>query len=285
MRARRLVYLIAPSVVVSACSLTSLEGFSGGTPPDGTPNRPGDGGPEIDAPAADTSTTPPPTTGYRATVLTDRPVAYWRFEETAGTTFKDEIGGLQAIATGSCAPGSVSTAGLSGLGLAFDGASCRLDLGRAFAFDGTAPFTIEVWIRHTGVNQYQHLFTHQTRDGANPIQGYALLLDPSGRAYIERVVDRAIFATAQVRVPPSTFAHVVGVYDGGQLLLYINGALRETTDDARPLITTSARTIVGENSTSMGWFAGTMDELAIYDRALPAETISAHHALGISTTQ
>ena len=72
----------------------------------------------------------------------------------------------------------------------------------------------------------------------------------------------------------------MAAYDGAQMLVYVDGTLRESRVNNASLVPVSAHAIVGENSTGKGWFQGTMDELAIYDRALPAETIAAHHALG-----
>ncbi len=75
-------------------------------------------------------------------------------------------------------------------------------------------------------------------------------------------------------VPLDTFTYVAVTFDETRLKMYRNG----TESDSEPAIASMPDTdvplVVGEG------FAGTLDELAIYEKALPADRIAAHYRAG-----
>ena len=77
------------------------------------------------------------------------------------------------------------------------------------------------------------------------------------------------------------YTHIAVTFDGSTVRLYFDGAQVGTTtsvtvldDNAQPF-----QIAAGNNR---AFFDGTIDEVAVYDYALPADRIDAHHAAAAS---
>jgi tetratricopeptide (TPR) repeat protein len=63
--------------------------------------------------------------------------------------------------------------------------------------------------------------------------------------------------------------HVVGVYDGSKIYLYVDGALDRSLDASGTIDTSNHQVCIGENAERQGRnFKGLIDEVAIFDQAL-----------------
>jgi hypothetical protein len=225
-----------------------------------------------DAPAAGT---------YRDAVIADTPLSYWRLGDS-GTVAKDEMGVHDGTYVGGCThgrPGAI--AGDSNTATAFDGSSCEVQLPDAFGFPGNAPFTVEAWFDlSVAPTIFFHLFTKETRDTTNPIDGYSLLISPTIGVEIERVVAGSVNKSPAMVVPTGQWAHAVAVYDGTQLLMYVDGVSIGTRPETAVANAISTPALIGAQSTG-SYFTGDIDEVAIYDHALSAARIALHHQLGV----
>jgi len=220
-------------------------------------------------------------TSYHAAVLADSPAAYYRLGENGGTTAHDEIAGMDGTIAGACTfnvPGAL--AGDADGALQFDGSTCKITLANAaFGFPGTAAFTIESWVSTSMDASFHQVFSKETRDAQNPIDGYGVLVSPTGFTF-ERVVGTASnFKTPPYLVSPG-FHHFVAVYTGSEIRIYIDGSLAGSTPDTRPLNAVAAPPIIG-GSTVGNFYTGVIDELAVYPVALSAARIAIHHRLGV----
>jgi hypothetical protein len=164
----------------------------------------------------------------------------------------------------------------------FNPAGAYVDLQDHFGFEGTAHFSVEAWVNPAATDSIQHIFTKQQR--ANPKEGWALLVNGDGTVQIERyVADQSTVAASTRVLTPGVYSHVVGVYDGQVLRIYVDGQLFNGTDlDSRivsaypvPAIIASAN-LGNENN-----FGGALDEVAVYDQALSAERVAAHYQAGM----
>jgi len=87
-------------------------------------------------------------------------------------------------------------------------------------------------------------------------------------------------ATAGPALPVGAWTHLAVTYDGTSVRLYVNGVLRSTLAGAGGGITTSTAPVrIGGNvvfsSPGTEYFAGLIDEVRIYNRALTAGEIAA----------
>lgn len=77
------------------------------------------------------------------------------------------------------------------------------------------------------------------------------------------------------------WAHYAAVLDGSFLRLYVNGTEEEAIDATTKMPSRAGDLFVGRDlREDFSYFAGAVDELAIYDKALPLPTIVQHAALG-----
>jgi len=216
---------------------------------------------------------------YREAILADAPLAYLRLGElgTGGIAI-DETGANNASVVGGCTfgvPGAL--AGDTDTAVGFDGSTCKLVFaGSAFGFPGTAPFTIEAWLSTTMDTGFHHVFAKEARDTVNTIDGYGLLVAPTGFE-LERVVTMAIIKTPALPVVAG-FHHVVAVYTGTQVALYVDDALVGETGDPRAMNAIASTPLAGA-SVAGNYFHGVIDELAVYGTPLGLEQIQRHYHL------
>src|SRR5262249_11527624 len=84
-------------------------------------------------------------------------------------------------------------------------------------------------------------------------------------------------------LPLDTWTHVAATYDGVTLCLYVNG-VRVSSRALPGAIATSADPLVlGGNAVWGEWFAGLIDEVRIYRRALSATEIQADMSRPVAT--
>ncbi|MFE1013772.1 LamG-like jellyroll fold domain-containing protein [Streptomyces sp. NPDC058794] len=152
--------------------------------------------------------------------------------------------------------------------------------------DTRASYTLSAWVRvDTGVN---HVMTvlGQIPDNPSP---FAKKYTPFGLSYAggganswslsALDADGNLYkAAAPQATPRGVWTHVVGVHDATnkELRLYLNGKLQATTSSGTPWQTTGAlqigRAIWADAPTD--YFAGSIDETTVWQRALTAAEIS-----------
>ncbi|HEX3344096.1 MAG TPA: LamG domain-containing protein [Polyangiaceae bacterium] len=278
MHPSRAALLAAVSLAVGSapgCSLVSLEGLSGGVAPPDAATGGGDG--EAGAPM-----------GYAAQVLADAPLAYWRFGESSGTSAADASGnGNDATYEGGVALGATGAlAGDADTAATFDGVSGFVTVGNRFGFEGQKPFSIEAWVSVEPRTTYAGLVSRNDAVGGPPSEGFLLFVAPSDGPFGFQRLDGASLSTAtSVAGPTATgFTHVVGAFDGLELVVYVDGESQGAQTASFAIAGAVTDFVVGAEAGGAGNFlAGTLDEVAIYDHALPAARVSAHYLAGIGS--
>ena len=86
-------------------------------------------------------------------------------------------------------------------------------------------------------------------------------------------------ATNGPAVPLGVWTHLAVTYDGTTLRLYVNGVLRSSTAASGGIAASTAPLRIGGNTVfsvpGTEYFAGLIDEVRIYNRALSAAEITA----------
>jgi len=81
---------------------------------------------------------------------------------------------------------------------------------------------------------------------------------------------RYIASTSPDFITLDTWYHVIGIYDGEELKLYVNGNLENTnTTPSGNIDTGSAILAIGTWSSLIDYFHGTIDEVRVYNHAIP----------------
>lgn len=196
--------------------------------------------------------------------LTTGLMGYWPLNDGAGTVATDSSGNGY---NGALVDSPVWAAGQFGGGLTLDGVDDGVTTGAAPLLDQPTALTIAAWIRHPASSQFRSIF--DKRDGGS--DGYDLFLSSTSRLFIRVNGSTLTGATA---VDDDAWHHVVGVWDGTSLALYVDGVLDASTSIPATALNTVAAPRLGHHFSDGAFrFAGTLDEVRVYDRALTASEV------------
>ncbi len=215
--------------------------------------------------------TPEVNQNYVATFQVVQPsglVAAYGFNEGTGTTIGDASGKGNV---GTAASTTWSTAGKFGNALSFNGTSSLVTIANSASLSLTTAVTLEAWVRPTAVTSKWRDVVYKGNDiyfleatstnGSRPAGGAKV-----GSSNIEA------YGTAALAV--NTWAHLAMTYDGANLRLYVNG--NQVSSSARTgtiSTSTNALTIGGDSIYTNQRFAGLIDEVRVYSRALSGAEI------------
>jgi hypothetical protein len=267
--------LAVAALATGACSLIPLDGLTGGRVT---------GVADAGADSGEDAALPPPSL-YAQVVLADDPVAYWRLDETGGGTARDFSGhGNDATYIGGVHPGTAGAiANDPDTGATFDGASGYLDAGDNFAFAGSQPFSVEAWVRSVSMQGYGGLFSREDTAGGPPSEGYLGFVAPANGVYgFQRLDGNNLTSITSMSVASATrYDHVVATYDGNVMTLYVNGAAESSETASFAIAGATHHFVVGaEVGGAEDFFAGALDEVAVYEHVLTANRVQAHYLAG-----
>jgi hypothetical protein len=223
-----------------------------------------------------------PQSAYRAAVLADSPVGYWRLNDT-GTVAADELGHTNGTFAGTCQHQVAGAlAGDPDAAAGFDGVTCEIELS-GLQFPANAPYTVELWTSEpqSGAGYY-HYFTRETRSGGSPVDGFALFQasDAAGVAF-ERSVGGNVVHSPFATIPKNQYVYLVGTYDGARLELFVDAISQGTSADVRSMPTFAVTPLIGAHPLG-AYFLGSLDEVAVYDHVLALDRIQLHHQIGVN---
>jgi hypothetical protein len=201
-------------------------------------------------------------------------VGAYGFEEAAGTTATDSSGlGNTGVING---PARVTT-GKFGRALTFDGVNDLVTIPDSASLDITR-MTLEAWVRPTvlGTAWRSVLLKEQPGDFVYALYATTNASRPSGYVFIGG--EKEARGTAALTV--NTWTHLATTYDGANLRLYVNGTLVKTTAQTGNIATSSGALQLGGNTIWGEWYAGTLDDVRVYNKALTAAEIQADMTRG-----
>jgi len=191
-------------------------------------------------------------------------IGFWSFNEGSGTSTADSSGNGN---TGTITGATWNASGKYGSALQFNGANSRVQTANTIGITGASPRTISAWV-NVPAGQ-----TSQTGEiagwGDCSVQGnYYLFID--GGQYLLN----GYFADFHFGTVTTGWHHIAVVYDGTQYLGYVDSVNVANQTNALNTKATQA-TFGARNCGSWQWyFTGTIDEVKIYSRALPASEIN-----------
>ncbi len=221
--------------------------------------------------------------------------SYWKLDESAGPTYEDFIGvnGGTGNASPTAAGGTIGWAQLFAPG---DGTGIDVPAARSFNWHGSDDFSIEYWVNVApSVSAGNHVALGRFEDTGAAHDGvfwFAAIDGDSGiaNAIMEDTNDVSINLTGITDLRDSVWHHIVVVHDTslgatGTLLLYVDGAVEDSqeVDYTGGFLSNSAALTIGWFDFAGNFrFDGLLDELALYDRALPQAEIQDHHTAGVA---
>lgn len=208
---------------------------------------------------------------YRDAVLATNPVAYWRLGEASGTVARDEMGANDGTYVNTPTLGVAGLlAGDSDTAVGLAAASHQYaSLPASFAFAGD--YMLAAWVSTTDTAIRIIL-------GRNVSGRYVYLGYESGSWHFQSVTPSALLAAAD----PTGTHFVVGLRSGSNVRIYVDGVLGGSVGVGAPEGTSDATMAIGRlaGETAYDW-NGTIDEPAIWDRALTADEIAWLYRMGM----
>jgi hypothetical protein len=227
-----------------------------------------------------------PTSAYRALVMSDGPVMYLRLNDAPGSVVaKDETGNYKPKIGGMVTFGTLGALAMDpDHAVTFDGISSIIDVGTTLDFSGTNPFTLEAWVNASvSDNEYRFVFSKNLYDDAGQRQEFGLVHQNGAIAFERYVNDVGTYASGGLAT--GAWKHLAAVYDGANTYFYENGAQVGSSADSRAQPAKSSHFCVGVQDVVtppplQGVFAGSIDEVAVYAKALTAGQLQMHYLVG-----
>lgn len=213
-------------------------------------------------------------------------VAYWNFNETSGSNLPDIVRGKHN-GTNYGSPNWVS--GLIGNALNYSNPTNNYSKVLDHSDFDTNAFTIQTWINpHSIGGAASVIVTSVTQANLN---GFYLYREIGGEIkFIFANVTQAYSITSDYSAPQNTWTHIVFIYSGTNLTIYLNGSLQTDFIDVTNLTVPYAPV----SNMSFGIFDydlsadydGQMDEVGFWNRSLNSSEITQlyNNHLGISYT-
>lgn len=231
--------------------------------------------------ACDGSAPPPPGGSYATEVLDDGPIGYWRLGESGGTSAADSSGngrdgtyvngptlGAPSLLTGDPGNSSVS----------FDGTNDQVSIPHAAVWNLTGDLSIEALINVTGGGSHRTIVAKHLGTTNTPTFEFRIARSTGKLQFVQKTTAGTFRTLTSNRVlATGTTYHVAVTKSGTTASLYIDGALDRSSQNFGGTIATNDRPVriaMRDGSKPLG---GRIDEVAIYDHALPVSRILAHH--------
>jgi hypothetical protein len=196
-------------------------------------------------------------------------VAAYGFDEASGTTVADASGSGN---TGTISGATRTVDGRYGGALSFDGVNDRVTVPHAASLALTTGMTLEAWLAPTSLGGWRTALLKERTGGLS----YALYASDDAAA--PTVYGRASAEVGPTGASPlalTAWTHLGGTYDGTTLRLYVNGVQVATQALSGALAAGTQPLSIGGNGVWGEWFAGRIDEVRVYNRALTAADIQA----------
>jgi hypothetical protein len=234
--------------------------------------------------------TPPPSS-YSSTVLADSPVAYYRMNETSGTTAMDSSGhGYNGTYGGSVSLGGPGLVPGDAAPIFPGGGSTSATILKSPSNTALAPtsgpMSVEFWVNvpSTVTASTQFLYTQSYASGSS-YPTYISLDSGSPPYFTVQINTSSGLLSAYPAAVLGAKNHVVLTWTGTTLTAYVNGVASGGGTGTAPLIGYSspyAGFSVGGTVATQTGFSGAVGEFALYNTALSAARVLAHYNAGTS---
>jgi hypothetical protein len=208
-------------------------------------------------------------------------VSWWTGDGTAN----DYLGRNNATPS----PTLTYSTGKVGQAFALNGvdASADIPFNTSLDFAPTGQFTIEGWVKPAEQNAYEAIFVKSPPNGhwdyglyLNPNNSYQVFVYPYDPNSFMSGHDQDHVVSSTTTTSIGNWYHVAVTYDNGNWVMYVNG-VPETTRSGEFITQSTGGLAIGKKGeTAYDPFHGLVDELTVYNRALPPTDVAAIYAAG-----
>jgi len=207
-------------------------------------------------------------------------VAYWRFEEGNGSVATDSVNGHDGTIYE-----AARTTGQVGGALHFDGTNDRVEVPSDPAFMPQGKFTTEAWIYPESTISEQEIFS-----ALLPAYYQVLIINNEVALNYYYNLGGGYYIVGAGMPALNAWHHIVATYEesgaSATSRIYIDGA-EKAEFTGEPIVKNPRQgpVYIGANhdwASGQREFIGSIDEVAVYNRALTAEEIQQHYKNGLA---
>ncbi|MCL4390573.1 LamG domain-containing protein, partial [Patescibacteria group bacterium] len=208
-------------------------------------------------------------------------ISYWKMNEASGQTASDSAGINNGTATG-----TTITTGKPGLGNArnFNGSTDYVAVTNEsnFDFEYTQSFSLSVWVKYNGSGVYRNIFSKAL--STSPYTGYTLRIDQDNGfgLVLIRQDSNYIWAHSTSSFNDGNWHFITATYNGngqaGGVNLYLDGQPKTVLNYSAGTIGSILNNVnltIGGAGAGAPAFSGSIDEAAVWNRALSTSEIQA----------
>jgi Concanavalin A-like lectin/glucanases superfamily/Lysyl oxidase len=214
---------------------------------------------------------------YVAAVVDDDPIAYWRLDERSGWKALDAEGANPGTYWGNPWLGQAGLlpADASDASVRFDGVEDHVEVPSSPSLSPDR-VSVEAWIEAAALPRRGRVAVIAGKSGS-----YSLGLSGPQLEFTVWLAGRVFHLRAPVgAIEARRVEHVVGVYDGSALRLFVDGARVAGARRPGEIAVGSRPFEVGSGGSSGRAFRGRIDEVAVYGKALAGARVAAHYRAG-----
>jgi hypothetical protein len=202
-------------------------------------------------------------------------IGWWTFDEGAGRTVTD-LSGSGNNGTLKNVDGAAWAAGKVGDGaFDFDGRDDHVDCGNSPKLKPSSQITISAWVKPDDLTNSVFREVYRKEDGNDR---HMLAFQSRGQ-FLTFGLGVGGYAELRAKIDPADFTDgrwhlVTATYDGSAMRVYKDGAQIASLPRRGPVGTGgTAPAFIGSSKGTGEFFDGLIDDVRIYDRALPAEEV------------
>ncbi len=226
---------------------------------------------------------PAPTDDYGKAVYDDEPSAFWRLDETSGNVANDSSGNQNPAGyVAGVTQGGPSGIGTQGTSATFNGSNGNV--AQSNGQGSPARYSHELWFRTTTTTGGKIVGFGNAQTGNSSNYDKHVYMTNSGQLIFGVWNNSPNTVTSPASYNDGQWHYLVTTQGADGMRMYVDGELVGSNGVSANQGYNGFWRVGGDNlgawpsRPSTDYFAGTIDEVAIYDFALSAEQVSAHYA-------
>ena len=207
------------------------------------------------------------------------PVGAWGFDEASGPSVVDASGRGN---NGTIAGATRTTSGRFGSALTFDGVNDWVTVPDSASLDLSNRATLEAWVNPSALGSAWRTVLLKEQPGQLVYALYASndIARPSGHLF----TSGDLFSNGNAALPLNTWSHLALTWDGTTLRLFVGANQVASRTLTGTLVNSTGALRFGGNGVWPEWFAGRLDEIRVYDRALTQTELQADMLAAVAGT-
>ncbi|HEX8510950.1 MAG TPA: PKD domain-containing protein [Propionibacteriaceae bacterium] len=219
-----------------------------------------------------------PADNYGKAVSADDPTFFWRLNETSGGTAQDTTSNAEnGVFAGGLTYGTTSNvSGASGTAVTFNGSDATIGSTTPVAAPST--YSEELWFKTTTARGGKLIGFGSSQSGSSGSFDRHVYMENSGQLTFGVWTGQTNTTTTTTSYNDGRWHHLVAMQSSDGMKLYVNGALTGTNPQPQAQGYSGHWRVGGDNSWGGDpFFAGSIDEVAVYSSALTSAQVRAHY--------